>query len=590
MPTSVSAVIDDVRDAGAVPVSGRARMQAVFVGGCWLLTVLSLLVLVARHGEDFPFYDDFELVPFITGDATLTPSFLWSQHGEHRLFLPRLVYVLAARAAGGRLRAVEYLDALLLSGFALAAILTARRLRGRIRYPDALLALVCIGPTHAGCVLWSYEIQFVLTTALAGVLLLAIAHSGERLGARTAELAGLATALLPLCGGNGLVLTPLLTLWLFVRAGYAARSGQRGAAVAAGVLGLFTTTLAAAYLVGYATPADRHSPDVTAFLRTTIQLWASSGGIGARELWPASGVAAVGMLLLATWLGLRAGTTSLARRGLLLFLLAFAMLAAGTAWGRAGVSSSAGWDPRYVTLLVPLVVAIDLVLVASEPDGFARAGQTALLALILIVVPFNVREGRRHWQAWSAMYAGFKEDVAAGMPARLLAIRHHGPPMAGLYPRQDVLEDAIGKLQRAGMSGLGDIAKEYGGWRIDEVPFDGKVISATQATWEGGHGVCSGPHSSLVFQLPAPRHVYAIRFTASYSDRADGTLVARLRAFWTLGDRPFTEAQAITRDVPRFAPEVTIWMDTTVDRLRIDPDIGPCQFEYTGMTMIVPGS
>src|SRR5262249_40271568 len=92
-------------------------------------------------------------------------------------------------------------------------LLAARRARGRTILADAALPLILMHPRHAVNVLWGWQFQFVVSTALACVVLARIAR-GARDPARSELLvASSALLLLPLCGANGLALVPALALW-----------------------------------------------------------------------------------------------------------------------------------------------------------------------------------------------------------------------------------------------------------------------------------------------------------------------------------------------------------------------------------------
>ena len=53
--------------------------------------ISAAVVLVVRYGADVPLWDDFVLVPVLTGETPLTADWLWAQHNEHRIALSKLV-------------------------------------------------------------------------------------------------------------------------------------------------------------------------------------------------------------------------------------------------------------------------------------------------------------------------------------------------------------------------------------------------------------------------------------------------------------------------------------------------------------------
>ena len=75
-----------------------------FVWGMWLLFSYYLVVFVRTFGVDCPHYDEWENVPALTGEQPLTWKWLWHQHNEHRIVVPRLVYLGLTRVSHGDFR------------------------------------------------------------------------------------------------------------------------------------------------------------------------------------------------------------------------------------------------------------------------------------------------------------------------------------------------------------------------------------------------------------------------------------------------------------------------------------------------------
>src|SRR5207248_1941283 len=77
---------------------GDARGQGVpgnrAIGwAIWLLAgvmALALLFFVYRHGDNVPYFDDWRIVPVLTGHEPITLRWLWSQHNEHRMPIQKL--------------------------------------------------------------------------------------------------------------------------------------------------------------------------------------------------------------------------------------------------------------------------------------------------------------------------------------------------------------------------------------------------------------------------------------------------------------------------------------------------------------------
>ena len=120
------------------------RGRAAAVWAAWAAMLVGALVLVARYSSNVPSWDDWDMVPTLTGVQPVTAEWLWSQHNEHRIFLPRLVYLAVLKFANNNFCAGAYFNALFLSGFAVALCALVRRLRGHLRYTDAFFPLLLL--------------------------------------------------------------------------------------------------------------------------------------------------------------------------------------------------------------------------------------------------------------------------------------------------------------------------------------------------------------------------------------------------------------------------------------------------------------
>src|SRR5205823_2555287 len=137
------------------------------------------LAFVGRYGPDVPIGDDYDLVPALSGARPIAADWLWSQHNEHRIPLPRLVLLASYRLSGYDFRAGMFVNVVLLAALAAGLIAAARGLRGATWYSDAFFALALLHGGHHANLLWSFQVAFVLATALAGAILLLIARGGS---------------------------------------------------------------------------------------------------------------------------------------------------------------------------------------------------------------------------------------------------------------------------------------------------------------------------------------------------------------------------------------------------------------------------
>ncbi|HEX6861619.1 MAG TPA: hypothetical protein VF414_02330, partial [Thermoanaerobaculia bacterium] len=75
---------------------------------------------MTTYSVDIPFLDDWEMIPVLTGVEPVTPGWLWSQHNEHRIVIPRLIYLGILKLGGYDFRAGTIFDLLLLCATAAA--------------------------------------------------------------------------------------------------------------------------------------------------------------------------------------------------------------------------------------------------------------------------------------------------------------------------------------------------------------------------------------------------------------------------------------------------------------------------------------
>jgi hypothetical protein len=186
----------------------------LFVWVLWAILTVGAMVFVWSYGPNVPVFDDFAMVDVETGARPLTLGWLWSLHNEHRVPLPKLILLFLYRASGHDFRAGMFFNVAALAGLAAAAIRIAGRRAGGARVYDGLIPLVLLNLSHHVNLLWSWQVQLVLSTVVAGgVVLLIVSRPGWPGVARSAAL-GVGLTALCLSGANGVALVPALAAWL----------------------------------------------------------------------------------------------------------------------------------------------------------------------------------------------------------------------------------------------------------------------------------------------------------------------------------------------------------------------------------------
>lgn len=402
----------------------------VFVWGIWLALTCMMLGFVKTFGVDFPYYDEWEMVPTLMGAKHITLKWLWSQHNEHRIFIPRLVYLVVERVARYDFRAGMYFDALALSASAAALILLARRARGYTKYTDAFFALVLLNLGQAQNLTNSFQVAFISGTLLS---LAALALSAlPQLGFRGAVALGICTAMMPLLGGHGLALVPALALAV-VFTGWGLRRSPRGGRkmLVVWALAALAVGLMAFYFVGYERPAKHPlTHDMKPILDSAIQFLTVGLGSAVHLGWPETEVPlllVLGASIVALiWVALkRPGDRGTAIR-LLLFLGAMVSLSLGISRARAALGKEALFASRYAALAAPFWCAIYFAWELLDNERIRRFAQTALLFFAAAFIVANHQDGAKEAPWFRDIRQGVVNDLKAGVTLHDLVARYYG--------------------------------------------------------------------------------------------------------------------------------------------------------------------
>jgi hypothetical protein len=565
-------------EAPAQAPSASWRSASWFVWAVWAVMLLAALVFAGRYSGNVPFWDDWNLVPVLTGNQRLTGAWLWEQINEHRVPLPKLVLLSLYRVTANDFRAGIFFNVVALSALALGMIVAARRLRGRTSYADAFFPLVLLNWEHYETFLVSFALNLVVPTALAGLMLLIITRTPIAFRAATAIPAGVCLLLLPLCGANGVALVPALALWLgymgWLRWRSADSSGKRDGLLMGG-LAVVALVLVVLYFAGYEKPYYTYDPRLMGpweYLRTSVQFLCMSFGSALRLVWPFSGLVVIALLFLTLLVLGRAWWEQPPERlralGLLLFLAAMFSLALGLGWGRSTAGPFGGFQSRYATLAVPTLCCVYFAWVLYGSPAIRPFAEVGLFALACALLPFNTRNGLTHARVHGRQMAAFAKDLGAGVPEYLL-LRRYGPFL--FFSLNERLGEGMLMLHEARI-GLFRSLRMNPPFRT--VPLSVAPAALEDMTWKGDTGRGSGKDPAVLFALPEPTDVAGIRITYSYPDSKGNPIYFRM--FWRDRDRnAFGEDRSyLNAFLERSTQErtVTVWIGEKIDEFRIHPD------------------
>jgi hypothetical protein len=566
--------------------------------------LVAALYLVGRYGSNVPSWDDWDMVPTLTGEQPVTAEWLWSQHNEHRVPLPRLALLALGRLVALDFRVPMVVDALAMGAAAAGLVAAAIRLRGRASLTDAFLPLVLLNWSHAANLLWAWQIEYFASVVLSCVALRAIALCGTSLAPRAAGIrVGTCLLLLPLTGGNGLAMAPAWIGWLGYAAWLTRRRGGPNAGPDAALLAAFAAAgagLLGFYFVGWQpVPWHPRSYDLLWSLKNTWKFVTVGMGPAASDAWHLSSrlalaiFASTGALLATVWW--RRPEERCRAAGLLSFLAGMALLALAIGAGREG------FEIRYVTLSVPAWCGVYLVWTLYAPGRLGASARGVLLAAALAALWPNTRAGLSYARELRGNLAAFQRDLAAGVPIHEL-VRRHGD---WLHPHHDVVMEYLPMLRRAGLA-------DYRPLRDDptfrEIPVRLEAARLHEVRWSDHTAELLGYAPSLEFDLPRDLFVEGIRLRYQYRDpQGDFPFVGLawkrsdqaefpanpfktgpgFKKYSPTGDRANWERGTWTR-IHDPATTVTAWVGDTVGQLRLTPNFRPGTFHIVELVLLVP--
>jgi hypothetical protein len=349
--------------------------QSVFVWTIWTTCTVTGFYVAVTCGRALPFSDDWSLVPIISGYDEISISWLWAQHNEHRIVIPKLVLVFMNRYSGADFRSVLLVNALLLSTVSALSIFVISQIRGRIAFVDGFFPLLFMHPGQAAF-FWGFEFQFTSAAVLVCCISLILFYYGLTLSITAALVTGVCLILLPICGGNGLLHIPIVSIWISLRVlyvrdrhpNYAGEDNRDTIVCRRNPVSLILLAsvivaicISIAYFVGYhAISHPWPTPDIRQFVSAMLHVLSAGFGFASQEFWPIGGIATA---IFVAGSFFQAGTIALDRRAPCLqrcrasdvcaLIVAFMPVAAGVAYGRGGQPWQA--TSHYSTLALPIL-------------------------------------------------------------------------------------------------------------------------------------------------------------------------------------------------------------------------------------------
>jgi hypothetical protein len=428
---------------------GRPNTRRVWFVWCvWAVLSWQVLAFVAANAVDFPYFDEWEMIPVLSGHEPITMDWLWSQHNEHRIVLARLFYLLVERLSGCDFRAGMFVNAIAMSAAAAALIGAASRERGRTEYTDAFFPLLLLNLGQAQTFTNAFQVALIIWTLLAlAILLISVQRSA--LSFRSGLALGAAVVVQPLLGGPGVTVVPALALSVGLSA-WQLRNGSNKleSTILFGVVAV-AVALTGFYFHGYVAPAKHPiNRSLLGVVQGTIQFLTTGFGSVARLGWPVTKwlcLLAVGAVA-AAWCAVVRGRPDERARALRLgsFAVALVSLAVATAWARSALTADALFASRYAALAAPFWCAVYFIWDLVERPRVRLFGQGSLLLCSALLLLPNRRDGRREAKYFREVRQDAVDDIAAGVSLDEIVRRHHD---ALYYGEPDVLAERMRMLR-----------------------------------------------------------------------------------------------------------------------------------------------
>ena len=416
------------------PAARRLRRLLIAVG---IAMALSQVAYVAIFTFNQPWADEWEFIPVLCGKGS-TRDFLWAQHNEHRMPLPREIW-LALFQLTGDFRTGSYLQVAIYTAIAFLGMRWAAQLRGGPSWADLFFPLSLLHLGHSENLLMGYQLCFALASAFVFLLIRIALKATDDNRIRTAFLASLLSAALCLCGGFGAVFSipAMLWIWFLLVRPHRSESGGTvspcatftgghrppafGQRIVIALFALFPVVYLRFYFQDYHRP-EGHPPfemkNWFAAAQVTMEVIAVGFGIAVEWIWLAVFLGILGVSLAVANAAIRGGRKHSGEwpsiAGVVAVCLGVCGLALAIGAGRSGFGDSFGLWPRYSILTWPLLASLYFAaLVWGMPWLRAVPGAFAVFALVLLPVNtmYGIGNGRHHAEWLGAIEKDVQNDI-----------------------------------------------------------------------------------------------------------------------------------------------------------------------------------
>jgi hypothetical protein len=161
------------------------RFFKICVISFFLLTpVFFGIGIVLKYGVNVPFLDEFDsLVPLFSEEGSISLKTLFSQHNEHRIFFPRIVFIMIGRLSQMNMKVYMLVSQMLVAVIYFALCTFINNIdKGKIKYPMMLLiGFLLYSPVQYANQLLGFQVGFYMVDVFA-VLSIFFMHKSVNTG------------------------------------------------------------------------------------------------------------------------------------------------------------------------------------------------------------------------------------------------------------------------------------------------------------------------------------------------------------------------------------------------------------------------
>lgn len=140
----------------------------------FLVPALLVLAFVVKYANNFPFYDQWELVPYlrkVSAHQPISLSEMAAQHNEHRLLIPRVIMLWLAKLTHWNIKIEIYFGYLVLLMIGILLLYKVvqfyqQQSASKMQYASicaiAMISVLVFSLTQDGNILWGWQIQIFL--------------------------------------------------------------------------------------------------------------------------------------------------------------------------------------------------------------------------------------------------------------------------------------------------------------------------------------------------------------------------------------------------------------------------------------------